>query len=142
VDVALSVYANAKSISIGGGSAVSLDVSRSSALDIAIMGAASLNGAKPFTLDAFSLTIDGAASFEASGTATTANYNLNGTGVIKAKDLLSDNVKINLDGTGNAVVTANKTLDVAIDGTGNVTYYGEPVLTQSINGLGSITKGN
>jgi len=141
-EVTLVVYANAKTITIDGGSAMSLDLSRSEAVAINVNGASSISAAKAFALSSLSLDCDGAASFEANGSVTSATYTINGTASIKAKDLLSETVKVTIDGAGSAVVNASKSLDVSIDGTGSVTYYGDATLTKTITGLGSVSKGN
>src|SRR5574344_41319 len=141
-DVSIVVYANAKSISIAGGSAVTLDLSRSSEVAINVTGAASLSTEKALALSSLNLTSDGAANFEATGSVTNATYTINGTASIKAKELLSETVKVAIDGSGSAVVHATKSLDVTIDGTGSVTFYGDPVLHQTISGLGTVDKGS
>lgn len=140
-DVNIVVYANAKSISIAGGSAVTLDLSRSTEVAINVTGAASLSAEKPLSLSSLNLTSDGSASFEAAGSVANATYTINGTASIKAKELLSETVKVVIDGSGSAVVHATKSLDVTIDGTGSVTYYGDPILNKTINGLGTVSQG-
>lgn len=140
-EVTILVYANAKSVSIAGGSALSLDLSRSDSFSLDVSGASTVTTEKPFALSSFSFKSSGATTFEADGKATKASYGIEGTSSIKAKDLLSDSVEINISGLGNAVVQANKTLDVLISGTGNVTYYGNPVVTKTISGLGSVSQG-
>lgn len=141
-DVSIVVYANAKTITIDGGSALSLDLSRSDEVAIKVVGAAALSTEKPLSLSSLALTIDGAASFTSSGSATNATYSISGAGSIKAKELLSETVKVAIDGAGSAVIHATKSLDVTLDGAGSVTYYGDPLLHQNISGLGTVTKGS
>jgi len=141
-EVTLVVYANTKMITMDGGSAVSLDLSRSDAVAITVNGAASISGEKAFALSSLQLNCNGAASFEAGGSVTNATYAIDGAASIKTKNLFSETVKVVIDGSGSAIVNASKSLDVTINGTGNVTYYGNATLTQSITGLGTINKGN
>jgi hypothetical protein len=141
-EVTIDVYANARSISLSGGSALTLDVSRSSSLDLDITGSSSISFEKALALSSLALSVSGSADFEASGIATSVRYQVSGTASIKSKELLSEDVKIDISGSGNAVVSASKTLAVNIAGVGNVTYYGDPAITRSISGIGNLSKGN
>lgn len=61
-----------------------------------------------------------------------------GTGQIMSKDLIAQDVKVALSGTGYVAVHAVKTLNAAINGVGTVEYSGKPQVTKNITGLGKL----
>lgn len=84
--------------------------------------------------------ISGAGDIELSGETRDSKIRIAGVGNYAAKDLKSENVKIEIAGSGNANVFASQTLEVEIAGTGNVNYSGNPQIKQSIAGSGKIKK--
>jgi hypothetical protein len=60
---------------------------------------------------------------------------------MQRSDLVADDVQIRIAGSGDASVTANKSLDVSIAGSGDVKYSGNPAaLKTSTAGSGSISR--
>jgi hypothetical protein len=63
-----------------------------------------------------------------------------GSGEVRAFDLLSETVRLEIAGSGDAQVFASKQLDVEIAGSGDVIYKGAPAVKQSKAGSGSVRK--
>ena len=128
--------------------------------DISISGAGSIKGTDKFTRgDALSLGVSGAGSIhidvntpkitshlsgvgsiDISGETRDADIHISGVGSFKGSNLKTENMKVQLSGTGSAYVFASTTLDVSISGIGSVNYSGNPTLTQHVSGLGSVKK--
>jgi hypothetical protein len=74
------------------------------------------------------------------GSALKSNQTTDGSGDIKAYDLRADEVKIEINGSGEAQVQAYNKLRVEINGSGDVKYKGNPSISSSITGSGKIRK--
>ena len=86
--------------------------------------------------------ISGSGSSTIKGTTKDFSASISGSGDVYCYDLLSENTKIDIAGSGNAEVYASKTLDVDIAGSGDVRYKGNPTITQNIAGSGGVKKTN
>ncbi len=85
--------------------------------------------------------ISGSGEINLKGSVNNANHEISGSGKLYAYDLLSQNCRINISGSGDAQVTATTALIAKIGGSGNVTYKGSPVkLDTKISGSGTIQK--
>ncbi|MFA5107282.1 MAG: head GIN domain-containing protein [Patescibacteria group bacterium] len=84
--------------------------------------------------------ISGSGDFSLNGTATDQEISISGSGKYLAKDLVSQNVKVDISGSGKSEVNAQKSLTVKISGSGSVSYFGQPVIDQSISGSGKIER--
>ena len=62
------------------------------------------------------------------------------SGDVEAASLDADEVSVRIAGSGDAEVTARKTLAVSIAGSGDVRYRGDPKLTRSIAGSGTVAR--
>lgn len=73
-------------------------------------------------------------------TGATRNFDaeINGSGEVRCYNLLSENTKVQIAGSGDAQVYASKQLDVRISGSGDVAYKGSPTINQHIAGSGSV----
>lgn len=65
-----------------------------------------------------------------------------GAGQMMVKDLISQNTKVSLTGTGYVFVHAEKTLNVSIQGVGKIEYTGKPTITKKISGIGQLIDAN
>jgi len=72
----------------------------------------------------------------------TKNFNgeIMGSGDIRAYDLKSENVGVEILGSGNAEVFASMKLKVEINGSGDVKYKGDGAVSSSIHGSGNVRK--
>lgn len=105
-----------------------------------------LSGATKVKLDlnVANIKVDasGASEIVLSGIANGLEVDGSGSTKVKAYDLKSQAVDIDISGAGNADVQAEKTLKVEISGAGNVSYKGNPAITKEINGAGKISSAN
>jgi hypothetical protein len=63
-----------------------------------------------------------------------------GSGDYQAEDLESKEVKINVMGSGSAIVNVSEKLDAEISGIGSVEYIGDPTVKQNLSGVGRVSK--
>lgn len=85
-------------------------------------------------------SIAGTGDIYLSGETEDAEVNIAGAGNYHAENLKSENSEIDIAGTGDATLFADKKLDINIAGVGNVYYTGNPTITQKIAGSGKIKK--
>lgn len=123
-------------IGISGSGEINTDSLSADNLTIQISG----SGKADMVLDVKNLevNISGSGEFELAGSADNQEIKISGSGDYGAKNLISDTARINISGSGDAVLNAEKSLDVTISGSGEVQYVGSPSLTQSISGSGKI----
>lgn len=84
--------------------------------------------------------ISGSGSVVLTGQVTYFNAQVSGSGDIKCFDLITDNTKLDLSGSSEAEVTANKQLDIEASGSSNISYKGMASVSQKISGSGSVKK--
>lgn len=70
------------------------------------------------------------------------NITVSGSGGYDGYPVSCDNSIVNVLGSGNVKLTANKTLKVTISGSGSVHYKGTPTITKTISGSGSVINAN
>jgi len=87
-----------------------------------------------------STDISGSGSVNLRGQATDFSAGISGSGDIRCFDLVTDNTSVDLSGSSEAEVNANKKLTVEVSGSGNVQYKGNASVNQSISGAGSVKK--
>ncbi len=85
------------------------------------------------------LDVSGAGAIRASGTASRLDTTIAGAGTIDASDLVADDVRVVIAGSGDARVHAEKTLAVSISGIGAVTYSGDAeVVERNVAGVATL----
>jgi Protein of unknown function (DUF2807). len=103
-----------------------------------------LSGASDIKMDLDAPSVDadmsGAGTVELKG--KTQNLSISGSGSsdIKCKDLMAENVRVDISGAGDAEVFASMKLDVEVSGAGTVKYKGTPSVSKNISGAGSVKK--
>lgn len=65
---------------------------------------------------------------------------INGSGELRAIELRAEEINLDIHGSGEAFVSAEKKLKSTINGSGKIIYKGYPALKSQINGSGSIQK--
>lgn len=70
------------------------------------------------------------------GTANNLTGSVAGSGDLRASKLISENVKVEVAGSGDASVNATKSLDASVAGSGDIRYVGNPA-TRNVNIVGS-----
>jgi len=87
--------------------------------------------------------ISGSGIIQLNGTSTSANYEISGSGNILGFEMISDDVKVNISGSGKLECFANIALGVRISGSGNVFYKGYPTQHSfSVSGSGRVINAN
>lgn len=140
---ALNIYLGVKSLKSLQGSG-SLDLKSQGALtfkvlDIGLSGSADLD--MDVAGEELNATISGSGKLRLKGNVARTSYSVSGSAQIEAFDLKSDNVSVDISGSGDADVYAATSLDVEVSGSGDVRYKGSPPkIRQSISGSGSLEK--
>lgn len=84
--------------------------------------------------------ISGSGNIVLKGQSTDLSISMNGSGDISCFDLTSDNVSLDISGSSDADVTANKKLDIEVSGSGSVHYKGNAAVNQRVSGSGEVKK--
>jgi Putative auto-transporter adhesin, head GIN domain len=82
--------------------------------------------------------ISGSASVELDGSADLLNLQVSGAGTLDGPELETGIAKVEISGTGNAVLRVSESLNVEVSGAGSVSYYGNPVVTKDVSGAGIV----
>jgi hypothetical protein len=92
-------------------------------------------------IDAERLTVrlPGSGTITGSGTAKALDVTVGGSGVVRLTQLVADEARAVVSGSGSIFVTATQALDAAVSGSGVVTYAGGPQdVTTSVTGSGAV----
>ena len=84
------------------------------------------------------MSLSGAGSMTASGTADDLDLNISGFGDFKGADLHSKDARVNISGAGSATVWVDDDLTAQISGAGSISYYGSASVTKQISGVGGV----
>jgi hypothetical protein len=83
----------------------------------------------------------GSSNIRLRGAATQATFECSGSGNISCPDLVTDHCSIDMSGSGNADITANKEISADISGSGNIRYKGNASIANlSTAGSGKVHK--
>jgi Putative auto-transporter adhesin, head GIN domain len=107
------------------------------AIDLAGSGTVDAKGIKTERLK---IMLGGSGNISAAGTADQQEVTIAGSGDYQGGNLKSNDVTVNIMGSGGVVLAAAKKLDATIMGSGSIKYAGDAVVTQHILGSGSIEK--
>lgn len=87
-----------------------------------------------------STDISGSGSVQLRGEAKDFSAEVSGSGDVKCFDLLTDNTSLDLSGSADAEVNAQKKLNVDVSGASSIRYKGAASVSQNISGAGSVKK--
>jgi hypothetical protein len=90
--------------------------------------------------NALNVRISGSSRINLKGNVTQTNYGISGSGDVDAFELHSDDVKVQVSGSGKLDVYADKKLDISVSGMSKVRYKGNPSLNQSSSGSSKVSK--
>lgn len=77
------------------------------------------------------------------GVSSTLDVELTGSGDVELSNLMAQDVTIESNGSGNASLWTENTIEIILKGSGNVTYVGRPVSVSEENkGSGEIVRGD
>jgi len=97
-------------------------------------------GAEGVDVDELTIALSGSGAVSASGLAQHVAVELNGSGDVQLQDLVGQDVRARLTGTGRIAVHVTESLDASVPGTGSIEYSGNPPqVSQSVNGVGSVS---
>jgi hypothetical protein len=125
--------------SSGSGGIHIVNTIKSDDLKVDLSGSGNIEG----SIQVSSLFVDqsGSSNIRLRGTATRAEFDCSGSGNVYCPDLVTDKVSIEIAGSGNAQITANKEISAEISGSGNVRYKGTASIANlSTAGTGKIRK--
>jgi len=143
-----------RSFNITGGRAPVLTISTPELSSVRLAGAGAFTAHDTITTESLTLRVDGAgsgtanievgrlridmsgaASFNLSGTADTAEFSLSGAGSIEAFGLDTRDASVDLSGVGTVRVTTSENLRISASGVGTVEYRGSPSVDITRDGL-------
>lgn len=109
---------------------------------ITVEGSSDVN-LQGITGDHFEINLSGTSNIKAQGKIQSLLIKTSGSSDANTKELLANDVTIITEGSGDAIVTANKNLDVKIDGISTITYFGHPTsVKKKIDGIGEVLAGD
>jgi hypothetical protein len=90
--------------------------------------------------DHFIVRAPGSGVLVVTGTTTTLDATLSGTGNIRLDGLAAHDATATVSGTGRLLVNVSHSLDATVSGVGSILYSGNPThVTKNVTGTGSIT---
>jgi hypothetical protein len=116
--------------SVAAGGSITVTVSGSGSADIDGVAATELI-----------VALSGSGDIDLAGTTDKQVVGLDGSGSYHGTDLVSQQSEVQIDGSGDAQITATEQLDAQIRGSGDLSYTGTPVLVTQISGNGTISAG-
>ena len=92
--------------------------------------------------DSLKVTLPGSGTLTGSGSATRLDVTVSGSGTVQFTQLVANDVRAVVGGSGSIFITATNSLDASVSGSGAILYTGNPQdVTKSITGTGAITGG-
>jgi hypothetical protein len=85
------------------------------------------------------LDVDGAATFDLSGSADSLSVAVSGAAELKLEKLATHQTALEVSGVATGALRADRWLAVSISGTGTLDVYGKPAITRSISGMATLT---
>ena len=101
-------------------------------------GVSSINYTSAATVDYLFVEESGSCSINLKGKAEKAKYDISGASSLNAKNLIAEEVMVEVSGVSKAVVFAAQHLEWSASGMANVTYYGSPKRIISLGKKGLI----
>ena len=112
------------------------------ALDAVTLSGAGVLDVDGVEADHFTVRAPGSGVLAVTGTATTLDATLSGTGDVRLDALAARDATATVSGTGRILVNASHSLDATVSGVGSIVYSGGPTkLTKNVTGTGAITAG-
>ena len=113
-------------------------ITDSSKLELGVNGSADIK----MDVDApeINTEINGSGNIDLKGQTKSFKTEIHGSGDVRAMNLMSEDVRVKIYGSGNAEVFASVKLDVHVAGSGDVRYKGNAQTSSNIAGSGSVKK--
>ena len=88
---------------------------------------------------AFAVRSDGSSDIALEGEVARLAVDVDGSGDADLTDLTAREAHVQVGGSGNADVSADRRLDVKVGGSGDVRYHGNPAVTRQVDGSGDLS---
>jgi len=85
------------------------------------------------------LEVDGAATFDITGSADSLSVAVSGAAELKLEKLATHQSALEVSGVATGALRADRSLAVSISGTGTLDVYGKPSITRSVSGMATLT---
>ena len=116
---------------------VEVDVPTLTVLTLTGSGNIVVNGIEAESLK---VALPGSGTLTGSGTTTRLDVTVGGSGTVEFTQLVANDARAVVSGSGSIFVTATKSLDASVPGSGAILYAGNPQdVTKSVTGTGAIT---
>ena len=137
---ALTYCGNANYIDceLSGTSVANIKSGASAEVKFEASGVSSINYTSAATVDYLFVEESGSCSINLNGKAEKAKYDISGASSLNAKNLIAEEVMVEVSGVSKAVVFAAQHLEWSASGMANVTYYGSPKRIISLGKKGLI----
>ena len=137
---ALTYCGNANYIDceLSGTSVANIKSGASAEVKFEASGVSSINYTSAATVDYLFVEESGSCSINLNGKAEKAKYDISGASSLNAKNLIAEEVMVEVSGVSKAVVFAAQLLEWSASGMANVTYYGSPKRIISLGKKGLI----
>ena len=137
---ALTYCGNANYIDceLSGTSVANIKSGASAEVKFEASGVSSINYTSAATVDYLFVEESGSCSINLKGKAEKAKYDISGASSLNAKNLIAEEVMVEVSGVSKAVVFAVQHLEWSASGMANVTYYGSPKKIISLGKKGLI----
>ena len=137
---ALTYCGNANYIDceLSGTSVANIKSGASAEVKFEASGVSSINSTSAATVDYLFVEESGSCSINLNGKAEKAKYDISGASSLNAKNLIAEEVMVEVSGVSKAVVFAAQHLEWSASGMANVTYYGSPKRIISLGKKGLI----
>lgn len=107
-------------------------------LEVSLSGSGNVN--LDVNLPSVRADLSGSPSLQMKGSARDFRAGVSGSGDVKCFDLKTDNTELDISGSADAQVYAEKQLKVSVSGSGEVQYRGNATVDQHVSGSGSVRK--
>jgi hypothetical protein len=105
--------------------------------DISGSGAADVKGVQGHALK---IDISGSGEVSAEGAEDELNVGISGSGRYRGDTLRTKQARVDISGSGSALLAVSEKLDANVSGSGSIEYVGDPQIHQDISGSGSVRK--
>ena len=112
----------------------------SSDFDLSVSGSGDIKTI--ISSDKVNANISGSGNIYMEGDAINTNFVISGSGKIKTYNLLQDQCRAVISGSGDMYVNASQFIDARISGSGRVYFVNHPIVHTSISGSGDVVDKN
>jgi hypothetical protein len=122
----------------GSGNLHATGLIRADALPLEISGSGGIYS--ELAVGRLGVMISGSGGITAEGKAEQLSVTISGSGSVQARDLASVAAQVNVNGSGEAVISARRTISINVSGSGRVAYGGGAKATITTSGSGVVQR--